>query len=63
MINTWNVIWWQNGKKYIRRFPGDKPSESGAIAFGKQLQGQGITPHVSSSRKAFAIPVKMRIPP
>ena len=62
-MNTWNVIWWQASKKYIRHFKGDKPSESGAITFGKRLQEQGITPHIVSGSKAFPPPLKKRIPP
>ena len=62
-MNTWSVIWWQSGKKYIKRFPGDKPSESGAIDFGKKLQDRGIKPNIISAKKAFAPPFKIRTPP
>lgn len=62
-MNAWNVIWWQAGKKYRRRFEGDKPSESGATAFAKSLQAQDITPHLSSASKAYPPPLKLRIPP
>lgn len=58
--NTWNVIWYRENKKYIKGpFVGDKPSESGALAFAKKLKGKGIPVsniHIVSRRKTFAPP-------
>lgn len=57
MQNAWNVIWRNTeGKKLIRKFEGDSPRESGAIAFGKKLQSQGWTVDIVSRRKGFAPP-------
>lgn len=63
-MQSWTVIWWDASKrKYIRRFPGDKPSSSGALEFGKQLQARGLKPEIVSGSKAFPPPAKLRIAP
>jgi hypothetical protein len=60
-MNTWAVVWWEEGKKKLRRFPGDKPSDSGAIAFAKQLP---VTKkYIYSMKKAFGPPLAKRRAP
>ena len=58
---AWRVIWRANGKRYFKRFRGDKPKESGAIDFGKKLQERGFTVDIVSGRP-FRKPLKTRVP-
>jgi hypothetical protein len=52
-MQSWNVIWWDGHEKFIKRFPGDKPSSSGALAFAKRQQERGLKPYIVSASKAF----------
>jgi hypothetical protein len=65
MKNAWNVFWRDGeGKKFVRSFPGEKPSESGAIEFAKNQRARGFTDvNVTSRRKAFAPPFNLRNSP
>lgn len=62
--NAWNVIFFKDGKKYIKVFEGERPAESGAITYGKKLKKRGIIEvYVTSRRKAFAPPPSKQHPP
>jgi len=64
MGNAWNVIWFKEGKKYIKAFEGEKPRESGAIDYGKELKRRGIIQvYVVSRRRGFAPPLSKLSPP
>jgi len=64
MSNGWKVIWFDEGKKLVRKFEGDSPRDSGAVDFGKRLQASGLNPvHIVSQRKAFAPPKDKNRPP
>ena len=64
MTNAWKVIWYDDDRKFLKRFEGDSPRESGAIEFGKSLQSVGIKSiHIVSQRKAFAPPKDKLVPP
>lgn len=60
--NSWKVITTQNGKRYFKIFHGEKPRESGAIDFGKQLQAQGLKVDIVSGRP-FRKPRDIKVPP
>ncbi len=56
-MNGWKVIWTQEGKRLMRRFQGDSPKESGAVAFARKLRGRGfVVDGVVSQKKAFPPP-------
>lgn len=62
-MNAWKVQWKAEGRKLSKSFDGDKPSDSGALAFAKQLKAQGINDVVLiSKRHAFAPPVGQKPP-
>lgn len=62
--NAWNVIFFKEGKKYIKVFEGEKPGESGAITYAKKLKARGIIQvEVVSRRKAFGPPLAKQHPP
>lgn len=55
--NAWNVQFEENGVLKIKVFEGDKPKESGAVDFAKQLKSRGLPVEVISRRRAYAPPV------
>ena len=63
MQNAWDVHFVHQGKRKFKTFEGEKPIESGAIAFGKKLQERGIKIlGICSRRKGFNKPPKVIIP-
>lgn len=63
MINAWKIIWQDNDHRYIKRFEGESPADSGAVEYGKKLQKRGLTVNIVSQRKAFAPPKNKILPP
>jgi hypothetical protein len=64
MQQAWNVIWFQDKKKYIKSFEGELPRVSGAVDYAKKLRKRGIVEvFVTSRRKAFAPPLAKKEPP
>lgn len=58
MTNAWKVLWKEKGHSFSKTFEGDKPSETGAPAFVKELKERGISEvNLVSKRKAYAPPV------
>lgn len=49
--NLWKVFFWEDGKKKVRKFEGEKPTE--AIVYAKELKKKGLYVEVVSGRKAF----------
>lgn len=63
MTNAWKVQWKHSGKKLVRTFEGDKPADSGALDFAKQLKNQGFSDvALISKRRAFAPPAGSKGP-
>jgi hypothetical protein len=63
MENSWLVIWYNDGKKFRKVFPGQLPSVSGAADFYKKLQARGLTDvHIVSRVRAFP-PLKIKTAP
>lgn len=63
MTNAWKVQWRTAGRKLVKTFEGDKPSESGALDFAKELKNQGIIDvALISKRRAFAPPAGSKPP-
>lgn len=63
--NFWKVIWkTQEGKKLLKKFPGESPKDSGAIAFGKKLQERGLLDvSIVSGLRAYGPPIAKRTSP
>jgi hypothetical protein len=58
MQNAWKVLWREKGHNFSKTFEGDKPSETDAPAFVKQLKDRGIIEiNLISKRKAYAPPI------
>lgn len=63
MVNAWKVQWRADGRKLVRTFEGDKPSEAGALDFAKRLKNQGLVDvALISKRRAFAPPAGSKPP-
>lgn len=54
MQQAWNVQFLEDGILKIKVFEGEKPGESGAIAYAKALKLKGIHVDVISRRRAYA---------
>lgn len=52
-MQSWTVIWWDDKEKFIKKFPGEKPSDSGALAFAKRQQERGLKPYIVSGSRAY----------
>ena len=50
-MRSWKVIWSEEGKKKLKRFTGDRPSE--AVQFAKSLKQQGLKPNVVSANYPY----------
>lgn len=57
MQNAWNVQFLEDGILKVKVFEGDKPKESGAVDFAKELKRRGLSVEVISRRRAYAPPV------
>jgi hypothetical protein len=62
-MNAWKVQWRLEGKRLTKTFEGEKPSESGALQFAKDLRNRGASDVILiSKRRAFAPPAGQRPP-
>jgi hypothetical protein len=62
-LNAWKALWTdEDGARKYRRFEGDRPSESGAVSFAKDLRRRGLAVEVISVRHAYPPPEKMKRP-
>jgi hypothetical protein len=59
MINTWKVLWTEEGAHRKKTFESNSPSP--AVSFGKDLKRRGLSVEIISGRKAFP-PIKGQEP-
>ncbi len=59
MENIWKVFFWEEGKKKVRKFIGDKPTD--AISYAKEIKARGVPVEVVSGRKAYRPSTEKRL--
>lgn len=56
-MNSWKVMWLEDGRKRHKTFPGNSPKTSGAVDYAKERKIRGLTVYVISVGKAFPPPL------